>query len=52
MDEILDHPLRIPFLPFSENCINLIRKMLDRDVDNRLTITEVLEHPWMTEYET
>jgi protein-serine/threonine kinase len=23
--------------------------MLDRDVDNRLTITEVLEHPWMTE---
>jgi protein-serine/threonine kinase len=21
--------------------------MLDRDVDNRLTITEVLEHPWM-----
>ncbi|KAJ5536228.1 hypothetical protein N7513_009414 [Penicillium frequentans] len=48
VDEILDHPLRIPFLPFSEECIDLIRKMLDRDVDNRLTITEVLEHPWMT----
>ncbi|KAJ5095805.1 hypothetical protein NUU61_005161 [Penicillium alfredii] len=47
VDEILDHPLRIPFLPFSEACIDLIRKMLDRDVDNRLTITEVLEHPWM-----
>ncbi|KAL2000130.1 hypothetical protein VTN02DRAFT_3530 [Thermoascus thermophilus] len=49
IDEILDHPLRIPFLPFSEDCIDLIRKMLDRDVDNRLTITEVMEHPWMTE---
>ncbi|KAJ5888238.1 hypothetical protein N7495_008279 [Penicillium taxi] len=48
VDEILDHPLRIPFLPFSEDCIDLIRKMLDRDVDSRLTITEVLEHPWMT----
>ncbi|KAJ5919772.1 hypothetical protein N7454_009607 [Penicillium verhagenii] len=48
VDEILDHPLRIPFLPFSEDCIDLVRKMLDRDVDNRLTITEVLEHPWMT----
>ncbi|KAF7122535.1 hypothetical protein CNMCM5793_000560 [Aspergillus hiratsukae] len=47
IDEILDHPLRIPFLPFSEECIDLIRKMLDRDVDNRLTITEVMEHPWM-----
>ncbi|KAJ5174942.1 uncharacterized protein N7482_000819 [Penicillium canariense] len=49
VDEILDHPLRIPFLPFSEACIDLIRKMLDRDVDNRLTITEVLEHPWLAE---
>ncbi|CAI7587442.1 unnamed protein product [Penicillium glandicola] len=47
VDEILDHPLRIPFLPFSEDCIDLIRTMLDRDVDNRLTITEVLQHPWM-----
>ncbi|KAF4760678.1 hypothetical protein HAV15_006161 [Penicillium sp. str.  len=47
VDEILDHPLRIPFLPFSEDCIDLIRTMLDRDVDNRLTITEVLGHPWM-----
>lgn len=47
IDEILDHPLRVPFVPFSEDCIDLIRKMLDRDVDNRLTISEVVEHPWM-----
>ncbi|KAE8391885.1 hypothetical protein BDV23DRAFT_152218 [Aspergillus alliaceus] len=51
VDEILDHPLRIPFLPFSEDCIDLIRRMLDRDVDNRLTITEIIEHPWMTDSE-
>ncbi|PLB33219.1 serine/threonine-protein kinase [Aspergillus candidus] len=49
VDEILDHPLRVPFLPFTEDCIDLVRKMLDRDVDNRLTITEVLEHPWMAD---
>ncbi|KAL4925606.1 uncharacterized protein BDV17DRAFT_182496 [Aspergillus undulatus] len=47
IDEILDHPLRVPFIPFSEDCIDLIRRMLDRDVDNRLTIGEVIEHPWM-----
>ncbi|PYI30343.1 serine/threonine protein kinase [Aspergillus indologenus CBS 114.80] len=49
VDEILDHPLRVPFLPFSEDCIDLIRRMLDRDVDNRLTVSEVLEHPWMAD---
>ncbi|KAL4921034.1 hypothetical protein BDW62DRAFT_153995 [Aspergillus aurantiobrunneus] len=49
IDEILDHPLRVPFIPFSEDCIDLIRGMLDRDVDNRLTIGEVMEHPWMTD---
>ncbi|KAL4780774.1 hypothetical protein BJX76DRAFT_350713 [Aspergillus varians] len=49
IDEILDHPLRVPFIPFSEDCIDLIKGMLDRDVDNRLTISEVREHPWMAE---
>ena len=49
IDEILDHPLRVPFLPFSESCIDLIRKMLERDVDERISITEVMEHPWMLE---
>ena len=70
IDEILDHPLRIPFLPFSrdafaastgddsqddvfgagsEGCIDLIRRMLDRDVDERISIAEVKAHPWMIE---
>ncbi|KAG5287699.1 serine/threonine-protein kinase ppk6 [Histoplasma capsulatum G186AR] len=47
IDEILDHPLRVPYLPFSEDCIDLIRQMLDRDVDQRLTIEGVIQHPWM-----
>ncbi|EEH45298.2 CAMK/CAMKL/PASK protein kinase [Paracoccidioides brasiliensis Pb18] len=47
VDEILDHPLRVPYLPFSEDCIDLVRKMLDRDVERRLTIEEVIQHPWM-----
>lgn len=47
IDEILDHPLRVPYLPFSEQCIDLIRKMLDRDVDERITIEEVMNHDWL-----
>ena len=50
-DEILDHPLRVPFLPFSEDCLELIRKMLDRDVDGRISIEEVLDDPWLEEDE-
>lgn len=47
VNEIMDHPLRIPFLPFTDDCIDLIRGMLNRNVDERLTITQVIEHPWM-----
>lgn len=47
LDEILDHPLRVPYVPYSEECIDLIRRMLDRDVDQRITITEVKEHPFL-----
>lgn len=47
IDEILDHPLRVPYIPFSELCIDLIRAMLDRDVEKRLTIEEVREHEWL-----
>lgn len=75
IEEILDHPLRIPFLPFSrdafadgvgisgeemgdegyndgsEGCVDLIRRMLDRDVDERISIAEVKSHPWLLEDE-
>ncbi|KAL2416401.1 hypothetical protein ABEF95_005236, partial [Exophiala dermatitidis] len=49
LDEILDHPLRVPFLPYSEECLELIRKMLDRDVERRITIEDVRNHPWLQE---
>lgn len=47
IDEIMDHDLRVPWVP-SEECIDLIRAMLDRDVERRVGIQAVLEHPWCT----
>jgi len=41
----MDRDLRIPYV-MSDNSIDLIRAMLDRDVDSRITIEEVVEHPW------
>ncbi|ETN45619.1 uncharacterized protein HMPREF1541_09451 [Cyphellophora europaea CBS 101466] len=49
IDEILDHPLRVPYLPFSEGCIDLIRRMLDRDVDQRVDIEQVKNHHWLAQ---
>ncbi len=48
IDEIMDHELRIPWI-MSEPSIDLIKAMLNRDVDQRLTISQVMEHPWSTE---
>ena len=45
IDEIMDHELRIPWI-MSEASIDIIKAMLNRDVDQRLTITQVMEHPW------
>ncbi|KPI44294.1 Serine/threonine-protein kinase ppk6 [Cyphellophora attinorum] len=47
IDEILDHPLRIPYNPYSDECLDLIQKMLDRDVDERIDIEGVVAHPWL-----
>lgn len=41
----MDRDLRIPYI-MSEDSIDLIRAMLDRDVASRITIEKVLEHPW------
>ena len=43
----MDHDLRVPYVP-SEECIDLIRKMLDRNVERRIDIQGVLGHPWTT----
>ncbi|GAB7358035.1 hypothetical protein MBLNU230_g0199t2 [Neophaeotheca triangularis] len=45
IDEIMDHDLRVPFVQ-SESCLDLIRKMLDRDVEARIGINAVCEHEW------
>ncbi|KAF7563785.1 hypothetical protein G7046_g322 [Stylonectria norvegica] len=45
IDEIMDRDLRIPFI-LSDDSIDLIRGMLNRDVDQRFDIDQVLEHPW------
>nr|POF17342.1 serine/threonine-protein kinase ppk6 [Quercus suber] len=45
VDEIMDHDLRVPYVP-SEEGIDLIRLMLDRNVERRIGIEAVLQHPW------
>lgn len=52
INEIMDHPLRVPYLPFSESCIHLIRGMLNRQVAKRLSITDIVDHPWMRGFAT
>lgn len=47
IDEIMDHDLRVPYV-MSEPCIDLIRKMLDRDVERRIDVQGVIEHEWCT----
>ncbi|KAL0631805.1 serine/threonine protein kinase [Maublancomyces gigas] len=48
IDEIMDRELRIPFV-MSEVSLDLIRLMLDRDVERRPTIEQVLAHPWFAD---
>ncbi|KAI1143836.1 Pkinase-domain-containing protein [Hypoxylon sp. FL0543] len=45
IDEIMDRDLRVPYI-ISDESINLIRCMLDRDVSQRYDIDQVLQHPW------
>lgn len=41
----MDRDLRVPFT-ISDESIDLIRNMLNRDVTQRYNITQVIEHPW------
>lgn len=45
IDEIMDRDLRVPYI-MSDDSIDLIRAMLNRDVDSRITIEGVMDHPW------
>ena len=45
IDEIMDRDLRVPYV-MSDDSIDLIRSMLDRNVNSRISIEKVMEHPW------
>ncbi|KAH6687191.1 serine/threonine-protein kinase ppk6, partial [Plectosphaerella plurivora] len=45
IDEIMDRDLRVPFT-ISDESIDLVRCMLNRDVEHRYNIDQVLQHPW------
>lgn len=45
IDEIMDHDLRVPYL-ISEASIDLVRRMLNRQVDKRPSILEIVKHEW------
>ncbi|QLI64850.1 Serine/threonine-protein kinase ppk6 [Metarhizium brunneum] len=45
IDEIMDRDLRVPFT-MSEESIDLVRRMLNRDVEERYGILQVINHPW------
>ncbi|ORY70128.1 uncharacterized protein BCR38DRAFT_100313 [Pseudomassariella vexata] len=45
IDEIMDRDLRVPYT-ISDESIDLIRCMLNRDVTQRYDINQVLNHPW------
>ncbi|CAH2350505.1 serine/threonine-protein kinase Psk1p [[Candida] railenensis] len=46
VDEIMEGDLRIPFV-LSEGSEKLIRKILVREIDERPTITDIVEDPWL-----
>ncbi|KAG1457743.1 hypothetical protein G6F56_006544 [Rhizopus delemar] len=46
VDEILEHDLRVPYV-LSEESLDLVQHMLNRDVSERYTIHQVLSHPWL-----
>lgn len=45
IDEIMDRDLRVPYV-ISDESIDLIRCMLNRDVLARYDIEQVIQHPW------
>lgn len=48
---ITDMPLEFPqedFCLVSKQGVDFLKKVLEKDPKKRLTVTEVLEHPWLT----
>lgn len=51
VDEIVGRDIRGPYI-LSKDSLDLIRKMLCRDVNRRPTIQDVLDHPWLRKTQT
>ncbi|CAO3670257.1 unnamed protein product [Rhizopus stolonifer] len=45
IDGILEDEFKVPFI-LSEESLDLVKKMLDRDIEKRIDIDQVLAHPW------
>lgn len=39
------------YIPISNNCLNLLLQMLDKQSTNRIQLDDILDHPWFTEKE-
>lgn len=46
VDAIMEGELNVPYV-ISEASLNLIRKMLTREIEKRPTITDIVEDPWL-----
>jgi protein-serine/threonine kinase len=42
----MEHELRVPHV-VNEDALDIVRAMLDRDVEARVDIKEVVAHPWV-----
>lgn len=47
MKRILEASPPLDELAVSANCIDLLRKMLTRDAQQRISIDEIMKHPWL-----
>jgi serine/threonine protein kinase len=50
IDEIIESELTVPSI-LSEDAYDLLTRMLERNVDERITINQVLLHPWFKDIE-
>lgn len=46
VDEIMEGDLRVPFI-VSEASLDLVRKILNRDVTSRPSVTDIADHDWL-----
>lgn len=47
--KILERNCELEDSEASENALDLIKKMLTTDPEQRITLEEIVEHPWMSD---